>query len=60
MSRAWRHVAECESGGNPRAVNPAGYYGLFQFDRRTWRSVGGSGNPANASASEQLMRAKRL
>jgi len=60
MSRAWRQVAECESGGNPRAVNPAGYYGLFQFDRRTWRSVGGSGNPANASASEQLMRAKRL
>lgn len=60
MSAAWRKVAECESSGNPRAVNPAGYYGLFQFDRQTWRSVGGTGNPANASAAEQLMRAKKL
>lgn len=60
MTAAWRKVAQCESGGNPRAVNPAGYYGLFQFDKQTWRSVGGSGNPADASASEQYMRAKRL
>jgi resuscitation-promoting factor RpfB len=60
MSAAWRKVAECESSGNPRAVNPAGYYGLFQFDLQTWRSVGGSGNPAKASAAEQLMRAKKL
>ncbi len=60
MSSAWRKVAQCESGGNPRAVNPAGYYGLFQFDLRTWRSVGGSGNPADASASEQYRRAKAL
>jgi LysM repeat protein len=60
MSAAWRKVAQCESSGNPRAVNPAGYYGLFQFDLQTWRSVGGSGNPANASAAEQLMRAKKL
>ncbi|TCO30373.1 LysM domain-containing protein [Kribbella steppae] len=60
MSAAWRKVAQCESGGNPRAVNPAGYYGLFQFDLQTWRSVGGSGNPAKASAAEQLMRAKKL
>jgi hypothetical protein len=60
MSAAWRKVANCESSGNPRAVNPAGYYGLFQFDRQTWRSVGGSGNPAQASAAEQLMRAKTL
>jgi LysM repeat protein len=60
LSGGWSKVAACESGGNPRAVNPAGYYGLFQFDRQTWRSVGGSGNPANASAGEQVMRAKRL
>ena len=60
MGSGWRKVANCESGGNSRAVNPAGYYGLFQFDMRTWRSVGGSGNPANASAGEQLMRAKKL
>jgi murein DD-endopeptidase MepM/ murein hydrolase activator NlpD len=60
LSGAWAKVANCESSGNPRAVNSAGYYGLFQFDLRTWRSVGGSGNPTNASAAEQLMRAKKL
>jgi LysM repeat protein len=60
LSGAWAKVANCESSGNPRAVNSAGYYGLFQFDRQTWRSVGGSGSPASASAGEQLMRAKML
>ena len=60
LSGAWAKVANCESSGNPRAVNGAGYYGLFQFDLQTWRSVGGSGNPAKASAAEQLMRAKKL
>ena len=60
LSGAWAKVANCESSGNPRAVNPAGYYGLFQFDLQTWRSVGGSGNPINASAAEQLSRAKKL
>jgi uncharacterized protein YabE (DUF348 family) len=56
----WAALAKCESGGNPRAVNPAGYYGLYQFSLSTWASVGGSGNPINASAGEQLYRAKLL
>jgi uncharacterized protein YabE (DUF348 family) len=56
----WPALARCESGGNPRAVNPAGYYGLYQFSLSTWHSVGGSGNPINASPSEQLYRAKLL
>jgi uncharacterized protein YabE (DUF348 family) len=56
----WPALARCESGGNPRAVNPAGYYGLYQFSVATWRSVGGSGNPVNASPAEQLYRAKLL
>ena len=56
----WGALANCESGGNPRAVNPAGYYGLYQFDLGTWRSVGGSGLPTAASAGEQTYRAKRL
>lgn len=60
LSGAWAKVANCESSGNPRAVNGGGYYGLFQFDLQTWRSVGGSGNPTQASAAEQLMRAKAL
>jgi hypothetical protein len=56
----WGALANCESGGNPHAVNPAGYYGLYQFDLGTWRSVGGSGLPTSASAAEQTYRAKRL
>jgi hypothetical protein len=56
----WGALANCESGGNPKAVNPAGYYGLYQFDTGTWRSVGGSGLPTSASAAEQTYRAKLL
>ena len=56
----WAALADCESGGNPNAVNPAGYYGLYQFDVSTWRSVGGSGLPTSASAGEQTYRAKLL
>jgi len=56
----WPALAKCESGGNPRAVNPAGYYGLYQFSLSTWHSMGGSGNPINASPAEQLYRAKLL
>jgi resuscitation-promoting factor RpfB len=56
----WAALAKCESGGNPRAVNPAGYYGLYQFSLSTWHSVGGSGSPLDASASEQTGRAQTL
>jgi uncharacterized protein YabE (DUF348 family) len=56
----WAALAQCESGGNPRAVNPAGYYGLYQFSLSTWASVGGSGNPIDASADEQTARAQAL
>lgn len=41
-SWAARRVAECESGGNPRAVNPSGKYrGKWQMDRSFWRTYGG-------------------
>jgi uncharacterized protein YabE (DUF348 family) len=56
----WAALAKCESGGNPRAVNPAGYYGLYQFSLSTWRSVGGTGSPIDASAAEQTARAQAL
>ena len=56
----FQRLAQCESGGNPRAVTPAGYYGLYQFSLDTWASVGGTGNPIDASPEEQTMRAKIL
>ena len=56
----WKALARCEAGGNPRAANPAGYYGLYQFTVATWRGVGGHGYPSHASRSEQTLRAKKL
>ena len=54
-------IASCESGGDPTAVDASGtYYGLYQFDLGTWASVGGSGNPAEASPEEQTYRASLL
>lgn len=53
-------IASCESGGDPTAVNAAGYYGKYQFDVGTWASVGGSGNPAEAPEAEQDYRAALL
>jgi peptidoglycan hydrolase-like protein with peptidoglycan-binding domain len=49
VPRILRRIAECESGGNPRAVSPGGQYrGKYQFSRATWRGLGGSGDPAAA------------
>ena len=44
-----RRVAECESGGNPRAISPGGQYrGKYQFSRTTWHNLGGTADPAAA------------
>ncbi|WP_053754177.1 resuscitation-promoting factor [Streptomyces sp. MMG1533] len=57
----WQGLAACESGGRPDAVDPSGTYGgLYQFDTRTWQSLGGKGRPQDASAAEQTFRAKKL
>ena len=53
----WKALARCESGGSPNAVNPAGYYGLYQFSLSTWRAVGGKGNPTDYGYWEQTKRA---
>jgi soluble lytic murein transglycosylase-like protein len=42
-------IAQCESGGNPRALSPSGLYrGKYQFSRETWRRLGARGDPADA------------
>ena len=57
----WAALANCESGGNPRSVSSSGEYrGLYQFSRSTWDGVGGSGDPIDASSSEQTYRAQIL
>ncbi|MFF0740985.1 ubiquitin-like domain-containing protein [Streptomyces sp. NPDC004111] len=57
----WEGLAQCESGGRPGATDPTGTYGgLYQFDRQTWQSLGGSGAAHEAPASEQTFRAKKL
>jgi predicted ribosomally synthesized peptide with SipW-like signal peptide len=57
----WAALARCESGGRVDAVSSNGlYHGLYQFSVSTWRSVGGSGLPSDASADEQTYRAQLL
>jgi uncharacterized protein YabE (DUF348 family) len=57
----WAALAACESGGRPDAVSASGKYrGMYQFSTSTWASVGGSGDPAAASAEEQTARAQML
>jgi hypothetical protein len=50
-------VIECESGGDYGAVNPAGYYGAYQFDQQTWDAYAPDGyagtNPAQAPPAVQ-------
>ena len=61
VSSKLEQIAQCESGGNPRAVSADGQYrGKYQFDESTWESLGGSGDPAAAPESEQDQRAAQL
>jgi hypothetical protein len=58
---AWQRLRTCESGDNYTIVSSNGrYYGAYQFDLATWRSVGGTGAPNQASPAEQDYRALYL
>jgi peptidoglycan hydrolase-like protein with peptidoglycan-binding domain len=56
----WQRLRMCESSDDYRTNTGNGYYGAYQFDLSTWRSVGGTGLPSNASAAEQDYRALYL
>ena len=56
----WQKLRNCESGGNYAINTGNGYYGAYQFDLGTWRSVGGSGMPNEASPATQDAMAYRL
>jgi hypothetical protein len=56
-----QRIAQCESGGDPTAVSSDGTYrGKYQFDRMTWKRLGGDGDPADASEAEQDRIAAKL
>lgn len=53
-------LRECESGGNYQINTGNGYYGAYQFSASTWRSLGYSGLPHNASPATQDRAAREL
>lgn len=53
-------LRQCESGGNYSINTGNGYYGAYQFDSRTWRGLGYSGMPHQASPGTQDAAARKL
>lgn len=56
----WDKIADCESHKNWKINTGNGYYGGLQFSLGAWQSVGGSGNPSDASREEQIEKGKKL
>jgi peptidoglycan hydrolase-like protein with peptidoglycan-binding domain len=50
----------CESGGNYATNTGNGYYGAYQFALATWRSLGYSGRPDQASPATQDAAVRKL
>jgi len=56
----FERLAQCESGGNWSINTGNGYYGGLQFNLGTWRGVGMSGYPHQASKSTQIAAGQKL
>lgn len=56
----WERVAQCESGGNWSIDTGNSFYGGLQFTIDSWRWVGGTGYPHEASKATQIEMAERL
>ncbi len=56
----WSRLRMCESTNRYPINTGNGYYGAYQFDLPTWRSVGGTGYPHLATPAEQDHRALYL
>jgi hypothetical protein len=56
----FEQLAQCESGGNWSINTGNGYYGGLQFNLATWRSVGMSGYPHQASKATQIAAGQKL
>lgn len=59
-SAIWDQIAACESGGNWAINTGNGYYGGLQFSLSSWRGVGGTGYPHEASRETQIAMGERL
>jgi len=57
---AFACIRSRESGGNYATNTGNGYYGAYQFKLSTWRSLGGTGLPSQASPAVQDAMAQRL
>ncbi|OHV39845.1 MULTISPECIES: transglycosylase family protein [Pseudofrankia] len=53
-------LRQCESGGNYSINTGNGFYGAYQFDKRTWQGLGYSGLPSEAAPAVQDEAAYRL
>jgi peptidoglycan hydrolase-like protein with peptidoglycan-binding domain len=56
----WSRLRMCEASGNYQINTGNGYYGAYQFNLSTWKSVGGTGYPNQATPAEQDARALKL
>ena len=56
----FRRLRVCESGGNYSINTGNGYYGAYQFDRRTWQGLGYSGTANQHPPAVQDEAAQRL
>lgn len=59
---AWAKLRNCEAGssGGYRANTGNSYYGAYQFDTKTWKGLGYSGYPHQASPATQDEAARKL
>lgn len=55
---AFIKLSYCEAGGVPNKNTGNGYYGMFQYDIRTWANYGGYARADLAPAEVQLAKAK--
>ncbi len=56
----FERLAQCESGGNWSINTGNGYYGGIQFNLATWRGLGFSGYPHQASKATQIAAGQKL
>jgi hypothetical protein len=56
----FERLAACESGGRWAINTGNGYYGGLQFNLATWRGIGMSGYPHQASKAQQIAAGQKL